>query len=252
MTFALLKTLAWLALPSTWVLLALVVGAALLWRGHLRAGRVLVTVGAVLALAPAALPLFDLLALPLEDRYGVPTLPERIDGIVVLGGAVVQDVTAGRGAPALDEGAERMTEGLRLALAYPEATLLFSGGSGRLAAQALTEAEVARRFFEQHGIDPTRLLLEDRSRDTRENARYSFELARPRPGETWVLVTSAMHLPRAVGAFAAVGWAVVPYPVDFRTTGTVRWGASADVVGRLRELDGAVREWVATVGDWVR
>ena len=88
----------------------------------------------------------------------------------------------------------------------------------------------------------------DRSRDTRENARLSFELARPGPGEAWVLVTSAIHLPRAVGAFEAAGWTVVPYPADYRTTGPVRWGASANVVGRLRELDGAVGEWVATVG----
>jgi len=247
-TFAVLKTLAWLALPSTWVLLALVAGVALLWLGRARAGRALVTAGVVLALAPAALPLFDLAALSLEDRYPIPELPEHVDGIVVLGGAVVQDVTAGRGAPALNDGAERMTEGLRLANAYPEATLLFSGGSGRLSAQAVTEAEVARRFFEEHGVDPTRLLLEDRSRDTRENARLSFELARPQPGEAWVLVTSAMHLPRAVAAFEAAGWTVLPYPVDYRTTGVVRWGASVDVLRRLRELDGAVGEWVATIG----
>jgi uncharacterized SAM-binding protein YcdF (DUF218 family) len=247
-TFALLKTLAWLALPSTWVMLGLGVGVALLWLGRARAGRALITAGVLLALAPAALPLFGLAALPLENRYPLPTLPERIDGIVVLGGAVVQDVTAGRGAPALNDGAERMTEAVRLANAHPEATLLFTGGSGRLAPQSLTEAEVARRFFAQHGVEPERLLLEDRSRDTRENARLSFDLARPQAGEVWVLVTSAMHLPRAVGAFEAAGWTVVPYPVDYRTTGAVRWGASAAVLRRLRELDGAVGEWVATLG----
>ena len=248
MTFALLKALAWLALPSTIVTLLVVVGVALAWLGRLRAGRALATAGVLLGLAPALLPLFDLAALPLEDRYPVPELPARVDGIVVLGGAVVQDVTAGRGAPALNAGAERMTEALWLALAHPEATLLFTGGSGRLAPQALSEAEVARRFFVQHGVDPDRLLLEDRSRDTRSNARLSFELARPLRGETWVLVTSAIHLPRAVGVFEAAGWTVLPYPVDYRTTGSVRWGVSADVVGRLRELDGAVGEWVAAIG----
>lgn len=83
---------------------------------------------------------------------------------------------------------------------------------------------MARRFFVQHGVDPDRLPLEGRSRDTRENARLSFELARPGPGGTWVLVTSAMHLPRAVGVFEAAGWNVGPYPIDHRTTGAVRWG----------------------------
>lgn len=245
MTFALQKTLAWLALPSSLVLLALVAGVTLLWLGRARAGRALVTPGVMLALAPALLPLFDLVALPLENRYPIPELPGRLDGIVVLGGAVVQDVTAGRGVPALNTGAERMTESLRLAKAYPEATLLFTGGSGRLTPQALTEAEVARRFFGEHGVDPARLLLEDRSRDTRENARLSFELARPQPGETWLLVTSAMHLPRAVVAFETAGWTVVPYPVDYRTTGAVRWQANANVIARINQLDGAVAEWTA-------
>jgi uncharacterized SAM-binding protein YcdF (DUF218 family) len=247
-TFAVLKTLAWLALPSTIVTLLLSAGAALLWLGRARAGRALVTAGALLALLPALLPLFDLAALPLENRYPVPALPDRVDGIVVLGGAVVQDVTAGRGSPALNDGAERMTEALRLALAHPEATLLFTGGSGQLTTQDLSEAEVARRFFVQHGVDDDRLLLEDRSRDTRENARFAFELARPQPGETWVLVTSALHLPRAVGAFEAAGWTVLPYPVDFQTTGVVRWRPRFDLAGRLNRLDGVVAEWTAIVG----
>lgn len=185
MTFALLKNLAWLALPSTWVLLSLGVGVALAWLGRAGAGCALVTVGALLALAPAALPLFDLAALPLEDRYPPPLLPESIDGIVVLCSAVVQGVTAGRGTPALNEAAERMTEGLRLAQAHPGATLLFTGGSGQLTAQPLTEAKVTRRFFLQHGVDPDGLLLEARSRDTRENALLSFEVVRPCPGKTW-------------------------------------------------------------------
>ena len=248
MTFELLKLLAWLALPSSLVMLALAGGVALLWLGRTRAGRALVTAGVLLALAPALLPLFDLAALPLEDRFPIPELPERVDGIVVLGGAVVQDVTSGRGRPALNDGAERMTEALRLANAYPTATLVFTGGSGLLVSQALSEADVARQFFVEQGLDPVRLLFEDRSRDTRENARLSFELARPQAGETWLLVTSAMHLPRAVLAFEAAGWTVLPYPVDHWTTGAVRWRPRANVVGRLNRLDAAVAEWTALVG----
>ena len=250
MSFAFLEALAWLALPSTWMLLAPTVGVVLLWLGCARSGRALVTAALLMALAPSALPLFDLTALPLENRRPVPEFHGPVDGIVVLGGAVVQDVTDGRGTPALNEGAERATEDLRPARAHPEATLLLSGGAGPLVPQTLTEAEVARRFFVANGVDPARLLLEDRSLDTRENARLSFDMARPRPrlGTTWVLVTSAMHLPRAVAAFEAAGWTVVPYPVDNRTTSALRWAVSGDVVGRLREVDGAVGEWFATFG----
>ncbi len=251
MSFALLKLVAWLALPSTIVTLLLVAGVALLWVRRERAGRALVSSAALVALAPTLLPLSDLAALPLENRFPVPASPEQVDGIVVLGGAVVQDVTAARGRPALSDGAERMTEALRLAHAYPAAKLLFSGGSGLLRAEALSEADVARQFFVEHGVDPARLLLEERSRDTRENARFSYDLAQPQPGETWLLVTSALHLPRAVLAFEAAGWQVLPYPADFRTTGEVRWRASANVIGRLNRLDAAVAEWVALVGYWV-
>jgi uncharacterized SAM-binding protein YcdF (DUF218 family) len=246
-TFELLKLLAWLALPSTLVMVALLVGLVLLWLRRTRWGRGLVTASALMALVPALLPIFDLVALPLENRFPIPELPEHVDGIVVLGGAVVQDVTAGRGRPSLNEGAERMTEAVRLARAHPEAMLLFAGGSGLLGVQAVSEADVARQFFTEQGLDPARLLLEDRSRDTRENAGYAYELARPTLDETWVLVTSAMHLPRAVLAFEAAGWRVVPYPVDYFTTGAVRWrpGASTE---RLDRLDAAVREWTALIG----
>lgn len=248
MSVAVLELLAWLALPSTLVTLALLLGAALLWIGRARAGRALVSFGALLALAPALLPLFDLAALPLEEHHPVPTLPGRVDGIVVLGGAVVLDVTDARMRPALSDGAERLTDALRLANTYPEARLLLTGGSGELLPQALSEAQVAARFFLEHGVEPKRLLLEVRSRDTLENARYGFELARPRPGETWLLVTSAMHLPRAVAAFEAAGWDVLPYPTDYRTTGQLRWAPSADLVGRLHQLDAVVREWVDVLG----
>ena len=64
-----------------------------------------------------------------------------------------------------------------------------------------------------------RIELEGKSRNTAENATFSKALANPKPGERWLLVTSAHHMPRSVGCFRRAGFAVEAYPVDWRTRG---------------------------------
>jgi len=81
------------------------------------------------------------------------------------------------------------------------------------------EADHIAPLFAKLGVAPERLVLENRARNTYENARYSREVAAPDAGESWILVTSAFHMPRAVGCFRAVGWNVIPYPVAHMTTG---------------------------------
>lgn len=93
-----------------------------------------------------------------------------------------------------------------------------------------------------------RLILEERSRNTRENARFSAELANPKPGERWLLVTSAWHMPRAVGCFRRAGFPVTAYPVDYRTAGprdATRFNTFAS--DGLLEFDLAVKEWIGLV-----
>ena len=130
---------------------------------------------------------------------------------------------------------------------HPEARILFTGGWGRLLPGAVSEAEIAGRFFNESGIDPGRVLLEDRARDTYENALLGKRLADPKPGEQWVLVTSAMHMPRAVGVFRAQGWNVIPYPVDYRTTGDYRLALRFSIAGGLTTLNLAAKEWLGLV-----
>ena len=104
-----------------------------------------------------------------------------------------------------------------------------------------------RGFLRSHGLDEARVIFEDRARDTHENALLSKPLAAPEPGERWLLVTSASHMPRAVGAFRQVGWPVIPYPVDFRTGGELRLVAAPDAGQRWRELDHAARSWIGLI-----
>ena len=120
------------------------------------------------------------------------------------------------------------------------------GHTGALLHDEGSEAPFARRELEDLGIAHDRILLEDRSRNTIENALYSKQIAQPKPGERWLLVTSAYHLPRAIGVFRKVGFAVEPCPVDWRTRGMDDALRPFPTVGDgLRRADTAMREWVA-------
>jgi uncharacterized SAM-binding protein YcdF (DUF218 family) len=233
--------------PDTWIVIALVVlilAVALhrrrfaLWLGS-------ALLGALVLLS--ILPLGDLLLQPIERTYPTEPALDRVDGIIVLGGGEDARASAYWGQMQLNAGAERYTAALELTRRFPEARLLFTGGSGALrdlAGAGVSEGALAERFFLGLGVAPERLLIEDRSRNTAENARLSLALASPDSNETWVLVTSAFHMPRAMRSFEAAGWAgVTPWPVDYRTAGfsdRIGW----DLARNLRVLSIAIREQV--------
>ena len=132
------------------------------------------------------------------------------------------------------------------------ARIIYSGGDGRLIRRSGAEATHAGELFESFGIAKDRLFLEDRSRNTVENALFSKELVAPEPGELWLLVTSAYHMPRAVGAFRKAGFEVDAYPVDYRTSGPDDLLVPFDEASLgLRRTDVAVREWIGLFVYWV-
>lgn len=245
------KLLLLLFQPSSLIALALGLGLALSLRPALRRAGLLLSFAGFSGLIVAGfLPLGNLLILPLEERFGTaqPAIPEApVAGIIVLGGFEDGWVSKGRGGLAVNESAERLTEGLRLAQALPQAKVIVTGGVGELLAGADAE-EAIRLYLTQTGIAPSRIVIEPKSRNTSENARFTFDLVRPKPDERWVLVTSAYHMPRAVGVFRHAGFKLVPYPVDFRTR------SSADllmpfksVASGLQRTDLAFKEWIGLV-----
>lgn len=240
------------AKPSSIFVLLLLVGAALLWRRSergRRVGRAMVTAAALAAWALAALPLGEYAMVALENRFPPPrALPKTIDGIIILGPGIKPFITAARGQITLGPDAARLTAALLLARDHPEARVLFTGGPGQLVHRELTEAPAAGRFLVEMGLDPARLTLEDQARNTYENAVFSQRLAKPKPGESWVLVTSALHMPRAVGTFRALGWDVIPYPVDYRTSGTFASTQLFNVGEGIADLDSAAKEWIGLIG----
>src|ERR1700676_285252 len=246
MFFILSKTLGFFALPSNLLISIGLVGLVLLCTQFRRLASWLVVTSVVLLALAGFSPLGNILMLPLEQRFpaweasrGPP------DGIVVLGGAISPDVSMARGVVALDEAAERITVTAELARRYPSARIIFSGGTSSLSSGAPAEAPVAVKEFEALGIAHERITAEEQSRNTVENAVFSRLLANPQPGERWILVTSAYHMPRAMAAFRAAGFAIEAYPVDWHTRGPIDALAPFGSLGDgLRRTDTAVREWV--------
>ena len=153
-------------------------------------------------------------------------------------------MTTARGLPALNSGAERLTTFVWLAHIYPDAVLLFSGGSGSLTDQKHKSADTARKIFYQVGLNPDRVQFESDSKNTSESALESYELIQPSPDQYWVLVTSAYHMPRSVGLFRKAGWNVIPYPVDFQTTKSFSLKFDLREIGRFSQ---GIREWLGLI-----
>jgi uncharacterized SAM-binding protein YcdF (DUF218 family) len=236
----------WLfAQPLNTIVLLLIAGLALRAAGRARAGLLVLDLGVLYLLLAAFVPVGQILLMRLEDRFEKPAnMPETADGIIVLGGGVVTDIATARGELALGDPAERVTAMAALARRYPQARLVYSGGNADfLRAPRGTEADAIRGFLHDERIADTRVVLEDRSRTTWENVLYARELVKPQAGETWLLVTSASHMPRAMGIFRKHGWAVIPYPVDYRTEGRIDFG-NLTLINRLSELDLGLKEWI--------
>jgi uncharacterized SAM-binding protein YcdF (DUF218 family) len=253
MFFPLSKILGFFASPSNLVISIGLLGLLLLPTRFARAGRAFAFASLIVLAILGLSPVGNALMIPLEDRFprwdaarGAP------DGIIVLGGAISPDVSAARDEVALNEAAERLTVAAELARRYPAVRIVFSGGSGALIYDEGAEAPFALRLLEDLGIPRARILLEDRSRNTVENAIFSKALIQPKPGERWLLLTSAHHLPRAIGVFRKMGFPVEPYPVDWRTRGAADALRPFATLGDgLRRSDTAVREWVGLAVYWL-
>lgn len=234
-------------LPSNFLTALILLGLVVaLFSKRKRFGALLAWSGLLGLLVCGFSPAANWLILPLEERFSRPEDLSGFDGIIVLGGAVDTVVTGGRGDTALTLSAERITITARLARRLPEAKVIHSGGQGIIIPDQATEAEGAARLFEDFGISSNRVMLEDGSRNTWENATLTKKLVDPQPGQKWLLVTSAYHMPRAIGVFQSAGWTgIIAYPVDYRTSGAGDRSLWFDGISKgLRRFDVAFREWL--------
>jgi len=173
-------------------------------------------------LVGAFTPISLVLAAPLENRFALsrPNMEAAPDNIVILPGA-------GIGIAA------------KLDRDYPEARLTFCG-------LGATSRNLIERLADL-GVDASRISIEPRSRTTFEDALYAAALLKPKPSERWLLVTAAMHMPRAVGCFRRARFQVEAYPVEFTTRGRSSPFSFASGSSALIQLDRAAKEWIGLV-----
>jgi uncharacterized SAM-binding protein YcdF (DUF218 family) len=247
--FVLSKTLGIMLLPTNFLLGAGLIGASLLATRLASLGRRLMMLSVALLAICGFSPVGNLVLYPLEQRFppwdGARGAP---DGIVVLGASIDADISAAHGTAVVRRAADRIIAAAALAQRYPNARIIFSGGSANLVSNDTREADYAGAVFESLGIAKTRLIMERRSRNTLENAEFSKALAAPKAGERWLLVTSAFHMPRSVGLFRKAGFVVEPYPVDWWVGGRGDLFTFSNMaVDGLVRTDLAVREWIGLI-----
>lgn len=186
---------------------------------------------------------------PLEDHFSRPDpAPESVAGVIVLGGGFEGSVNLARGGYELNASGDRFVEAAVLARRYPQARIVVTGGAGSLTLEGEGDADTAPRLLMALGVEPERLVLENRSRNTYENAVFTRAMVEPREGEVWLLVTSAFHMPRSVGLFRRAGFDITPWPADYRTAGIETVGLAQDnVADSLQNLSLAIREWTGLV-----
>jgi len=247
--FVLSKTLGAGVLPVNLLVELGIISVVLVATRFAGLGRKLATTTLVLLALAAFSPLGNLLLYPLESRFP-PWDPSHgaPDGIIVLGGSVDTDLSEAHTTPVVPHAADRLFAAAELSRKYPNARVVFTGGSANLVPGSAREADYSAPILENLGIPSGRLILERESRNTYENAIFTKQLVSPKPGERWLLVTSAFHMPRSMGIFRKAGFDVEAYPVDWRM-GTREdlfafTNMSLDGLGRT---DVAVREWIGLV-----
>jgi uncharacterized SAM-binding protein YcdF (DUF218 family) len=219
------------------------------WR---RVGKALAIASIVLFGVAGFLPTGSLLLRPLENRFppweatqGPPA------GIIVLGGGISPNISRNPNQPAVNQSADRVIALAKLARQFPSARIIYSGGNASLIPGGPAEADSVYALLDIFGVPRDRMELEKRSRNTVENAVFSKELAKPKPGERWLLVTSASHMPRAVGSFRRAGYPVEAYPVNWHTSKRARFVLPDTFANGLQQTDFAVHEWIGVIAYWL-
>ena len=249
--FFLLSKISWAFLsPGNLIIFALLIGALLLLFNKVRAAKKIIVPSAIISFIVMAYPVSDYLMQPLEARFTIPEqMPKQIDGIIMLGGGEDLKRSLSWQVAELGIGGDRYIGTASLAKLYPTVPVIFTGGSGSISLQGTSgESTIARTILTTVGIDSTRLIIESTSRNTYENFKNSKPLLpKYSNGEargTYFLVTSAFHMPRAVGIARQQQIHVIPYPVDYHSNNETLRQWDFDLYDHLKALEPAWREWI--------
>lgn len=243
--FFLFSKIVWLFIsPDSFLIIFFSLGIVLLVLGYVYWAKCLLIALLSIFLFIGLFPVGEWLLYPLEKQFSTYTKPENVSGIILLGGAEDPVRTASWNQPVLDNASERHFAFMELAKEYTDAEMIFTGGSGSLANQEIKGADVARLLYDKQGLNTSRIMFESESRNTSENVILSKKIAQPEDDETWVLITTAWHMPRSVGVFCQAEWEVVPHPVDYRSDPNNLIRIEWNLALHLENLKLGVKEWI--------
>lgn len=245
------KVFGWLISIDEMVTGVLVVGCGLLFfKRFYYWGRRFVTVGVAIVFLTVMLPTGEWLAVQLENHFPqVTAIPEGVKGAILLGGSFHRPISVKRGVTSYTSAAGRFIAFSELAYQNPNLQLVFTGGGVNVKG-AKSESQIAKEIWQNLGFDTSKIIFEDRSVNTIENAKLTYDLVQPKKGEKYLLVTSAMHMPRSVGLFENAGWEVIPYPVDYHTPGTVGYKLNLSLRKGFQDWYSCMREYAAMVNNY--
>ena len=238
--------LIWLFFSPDSLLLSLIIfSLILLYIGKTRLAKITLATTSLLFILVALFPIGEWLLYPLESRFQTnPTLPEKIDGIIVLSGAENPELSSIWKQVELNAAAERDLTFLRLAKTYPNSKLIFTGGSGSLTKQEFKGADIAEKLFNQLDFNTSKIIFERESRNTYENIIYSKNIIKPNKNENWILITTGWHMPRSIGISCKAGWPVIPFPVDHQTKKDDLFRVEFNLAKNLETLKTGIKEWM--------
>lgn len=244
--FFYISKLTWLLVsPDSLLLVLIILSLVLLNVGKTKLAKFILSTASGFLIIIAFFPVGEWLLYPLESRFQTePSLPDKVDGIIVLSGAENAELSHTWNQVELNAAVERDLTFIILGKQYPNAKHIFTGGSGSLTKQEYKGADVAKQLFEKLSFDTTKIIFERKSRNTYENIIYSKDLVKPKKNENWVLITTGWHMPRSVGIFCKAEWPVIPYPVDHQSNKENLFRIDFDLANNLHELKTAIKEWL--------
>ena len=194
------------------------------------------------------LPVGKYLIYKLEKYYhNTIILPDKVDGLLILGGATNPFLSDEFNQINLNGSVERLIEAIRLIKIYTETKIIFSGGSGSIQKPKMDHARIAKQFFMQIGLDTDKMIFENKSRNTYENILYSKKIAKPKKNERWIVITSAFHMNRTIFIGEKNDWLLTPYAVDFTQPKKFKFKPNLDLLNNLNQMQRGSHEWIGLI-----
>ena len=204
-----------------------------------------ISISAFLIIISSLAPTGILLLNYLERDYYESKIPDKIDGIIVLSGAIEPELTREFKKIQLNESAERLTEFILLSRKKPGVKKIFSGGSAILFDKSLNQSKFASKLFKEFDIQ--NIIYENKSRNTYENILFSHKIINPEKYEKWVLITSAYHMKRALLIGNELNWNLIPLAVDFKTNKNIILYKNFKLSKNLYYFNTAIRELLGII-----